>query len=61
LLRNGASIIMISSEMPEVLRMADRILVMREGCSQIVLDNKNLTQEDVLHYAIGANIYHACS
>lgn len=61
LLRNGASIIMISSEMPEVLRMADRILIMREGCSQIILENKNLTQEDVLHYAIGANIYHACT
>jgi len=61
LLRNGASIIMISSEMPEVLRMADRILVMREGCGQIILENKGLTQEDVLHYAIGANVYHACT
>lgn len=60
LLRNGASIIMISSEMPEVLRMADRILVMREGCCQAILDNKDLTQEKVLHYAFGANTYNEC-
>ena len=57
LLAKGASIIMISSEMPEVLRMADRILVMREGCCQAILENRNLSQEDICHYAIGANSY----
>ena len=61
LLRKGASIIMISSEMLEVLRMADRILVMRDGCGQVVLDNDGLKQEDVLQYAIGANVYHVCT
>lgn len=55
LLQNGASIIMISSEMPEVLKMSDRVLVMREGHCEAILDNKNLTQEDIFHYAIGAN------
>lgn len=61
LLAEGASIIMISSEMPEVLRMADRILIMREGCPQAIVENKNLTQEQVLHYAIGANTYNGCN
>ncbi|MCF7942066.1 MAG: sugar ABC transporter ATP-binding protein [Spirochaetia bacterium] len=61
LLAEGASIIMISSEMPEVLRMADRILIMREGCCQAIIENDNLSQEDVLHYAIGANTYHVCT
>lgn len=60
LLKEGASIIMISSEMPEVLHMADRILVMREGNCQTIIPNENITQEDVLHYAIGANTYHEC-
>jgi ribose transport system ATP-binding protein len=60
LLKKGASVIMISSEMPEVLRMADRVLVMREGCCQAILDNKGLTQEAVLQYAIGADTYHEC-
>jgi ribose transport system ATP-binding protein len=61
LLEKGASIIMISSEMLEVLHMADRILVMRDGCEQVILDNDDLSQEDVLRYAIGANVYHACT
>ena len=60
LLQQGASIIMISSEMPEVLRMADRILVMREGRCQTILKNEGITQEDVLHYALGANTYNEC-
>jgi len=60
LLAKGASIIMISSEMPEVLRMADRILVMREGCCETILENRNLKQEDIFQYAIGANKYEGC-
>ena len=57
LLAQGASIIMISSEMPEVLRMSDRILVIREGCCEVILENRDLSQEDIFHYAIGANNY----
>jgi ribose transport system ATP-binding protein len=57
LLENGASIIMISSEMPEVLNMSDRVLVMREGHCEAILENKDLCQEDIFHYAIGANKY----
>ncbi|NIP27452.1 MAG: ATP-binding cassette domain-containing protein [Phycisphaerae bacterium] len=54
LARNGAGIIMISSELPEVLNISDRILVMYEG--KIVREYKGgvVNQEHVLSYAIGA-------
>lgn len=48
----GASIIMISSDLVEVMKMCDRIAVMREGRLVTVLDNSDtLTQKDVLSYA----------
>lgn len=49
----GKSIIMVSSELPEILGMSDRIVVMHEGRITGVLDNKNLTQEDIMAYASG--------
>jgi ribose transport system ATP-binding protein len=55
LVKEGASIMMISSEIPEILKMSDRIMVMRFGSVEMILDNHNLTQEDILHYAIGAH------
>jgi ribose transport system ATP-binding protein len=47
----GKSIIMISSELPEVLRMSHRIVVMTEGRVSGVLDQSEATQESVMHYA----------
>jgi ribose transport system ATP-binding protein len=47
----GKSIIMISSELPEVLRMSHRIVVMTEGRVSGVLDHSEATQENVMHYA----------
>jgi len=49
----GKSIIMISSEMPELLGMSDRIVVMHEGTIVSQLDNVNLTQERILSLASG--------
>jgi ribose transport system ATP-binding protein len=51
LARQGKSIIMISSELPEVLRMSHRIAVMCEGRLNAVLDNAEATQEIVMDYA----------
>lgn len=49
----GASIIMISSDLVEVLKMCDRVAVMREGRVEAVLDNDaSLTQEKILTYAL---------
>lgn len=53
LARQGKAIIMISSELPEVLGMSDRILVMRNGgISAEIKDVKNATQEQLLEHAI---------
>lgn len=47
----GKSIIMISSELPEVLRMSHRVVVMSEGRLSTILDHAEATQENVMHYA----------
>jgi len=47
----GKSIIMISSELPEVLRMSHRVVVMSEGRITSVLTAAEATQETVMHYA----------
>ena len=48
----GKSVIMISSELPEALGMADRIYVMNEGKIKGVLDQKEATQEKIMHLAL---------
>ena len=47
----GKSIIMISSELPELLRMSDRIAVMCEGAITGLLDIKDATQEKIMKLA----------
>ncbi len=47
----GHAIIMVSSEMPELLGMSDRIMVMCEGRLTTILDNVNTTQVDVMQHA----------
>jgi ribose transport system ATP-binding protein len=47
----GKSIIMISSELPEVLRMSDRIAVMCEGKLTGIIDNKDADQNKIMQYA----------
>jgi rhamnose transport system ATP-binding protein len=49
----GIGIIMISSELPEVLSMSDRVLVMREGRQMAILDRKHATEESVMTAAMG--------
>ena len=53
LVAQGIAIIMISSDLPELLPMSDRILVMREGRQMAVLDASTATQESVLSLAMG--------
>jgi ABC-type sugar transport system ATPase subunit len=45
---------MISSELPEILGMSDRILVMREGRLTADIDRDEATQEQILRYAMTA-------
>src|SRR5258708_35573098 len=49
----GIGIIMISSDLPEVLAMSDRVLVMREGKQMTILDREDADQETVMTAAMG--------
>lgn len=56
LVKEGKSIIMISSELPELLALADRILVYKDGkINHEFTEVEGLQESDVLHYAIMAN------
>ena len=56
LAEKGLSIICISSDLPEVLAMSDRILIMREGRQMGILASRDATQESVLSLAMGQKI-----
>jgi putative multiple sugar transport system ATP-binding protein len=51
LVNQGLSIILISSELPEVLGMSDRVLVINEGVSTACLDIDKTSAEEVMMYA----------
>jgi inositol transport system ATP-binding protein len=53
----GMAVIMISSELPEVLGMSDRVMVMHEGELMGTLDRADATQERVMHLASGHSIH----
>jgi len=53
LVEQGAAILMISSDLPEILGMSDRVAVMRSGTICAVLDRAEATQERVLSLALG--------
>lgn len=53
LVKQGAAILMITSELPEVLNMSDRIYVMSQGRIVKELQRDEATQETVLKYAMG--------
>ena len=52
LAEEGTAIILISSELPEILSLSHRIIVMREGKITKILNNKEATQEKIMSYAI---------
>lgn len=53
LAKQGVGIIMISSELPEVINMSDRVLVMHQGTIAGELKRDELNQERIMHYATG--------
>ncbi|MEN8907049.1 MAG: xylose ABC transporter ATP-binding protein [Clostridiales bacterium] len=55
LVEDGVSIIMISSELPEILGMSDRILVIHEGKITGNIMRNEASQEKILYYATGGN------
>lgn len=52
---DGLAIVMVSSELPEILSLCDRVLVLREGKPMGELLNERLTQETVMSLAAGEN------
>ncbi len=55
LAEKGVAILMVSSELPEVIGMADRVLVMYEGNLMAELSKEEMTQEIIMHYATGGD------
>ncbi len=53
LVKHGAAILMISSELPEVLNMSDRIYVMHKGRITKELSREEANQETILRHAMG--------
>lgn len=53
LVAKGKSIIMVSSELPEVIGMSDRVVIMREGQVMGLLGRDELNEEIIMNYAMG--------
>ena len=49
--KEGISIIMVSSELPEILAMSDRVAVMAEGELTAVLEKEEISEERIMHFA----------
>lgn len=49
----GKAVIMISSDMAEIIGVSDRVLVMHEGEITGELSRNELTQENIMKYAVG--------
>lgn len=50
---DGVGVILISSELPEILGLADRVAVFHEGRLAKMLATRNTSQEEIMHYASG--------
>jgi len=59
LVKNGTSIILISSELPEVLTLCDRILVMCNGIFTAEFSGEDATEDEIIHYASGLKTMYA--
>ena len=53
---DGGTALVISSDLPEVLALGDRILVMREGRQMGVIDSADATQEGIMAVATGQKV-----
>ena len=53
LAKNGIAIIMVSSELPEIINMCDNVCVIREGKLTGVLAKDDLSQEEIMKYSAG--------
>ncbi len=49
----GIAVILISSELPEILGMSDRVVVMHEGDVTAVFNRREMNQEQIMRAALG--------
>ncbi len=56
LAKQGVAIVMVSSELPEVLGMSDRIMIVREGTVRGILTREEADQEKIMTLATGGSI-----
>jgi ribose transport system ATP-binding protein len=55
LAENGTAIVMASSELPEIIGMSDRVIVMHEGAISGEFARGEITQEAIMRKASGGN------
>ena len=55
LAESGVAIIMISSEMPEVIGMCDRVIIMRNGMIRGEIPKEEMTEHELIKYSMGVN------
>jgi ABC-type sugar transport system ATPase subunit len=53
LLKQGKAIIMVSSDMPEIISMSDRVIIMKDGRKMAELSPDEVSEENILTYSIG--------
>lgn len=53
LTKQGKCIIMISSDMPELISMSDRVLVIRDGAIKAELTEERITEQEIIKEALG--------
>ncbi|MGC8870984.1 MAG: D-xylose ABC transporter ATP-binding protein, partial [Brevinematia bacterium] len=56
LVNQGIGVIVISSELPEVLKLADRVIVMHEGKITGIFGKEEITSEKLIRAATGENL-----
>ena len=57
LAEQGVAIVMISSEMTEIIGMCDRALIMRQGKIVGELDKSELGEDKLIRYSMGVNVH----
>lgn len=60
LTQEGLAVIVVSSELPEVMAVSDRILVLCEGCATEEFDRREATEEAIMHAALPGRTVNAC-
>ncbi|OFK58860.1 D-ribose transporter ATP-binding protein [Globicatella sp. HMSC072A10] len=56
LTKQGIAIIMVSSDLPEVIGMSDRVAIMREGELKAIIDKEQISEENIMTIATGGTI-----